>query len=68
VPREARIISLLIDTGMATTGNEARRLVAGGGVSLAGERVEDANATVTISEPTVLQVGRRRWARLLPDA
>lgn len=66
VPRESRILSILVDTGMAKSNNEARRLVSQGGVSLDGERIEDPDATVRIDQPAVLQVGRRRWARLKP--
>lgn len=66
VARESRILSILIETGMAKSNNEARRLVTQGGVSLDGERVDDPDATVTIENPAVLQVGRRRWARLKP--
>lgn len=68
VPREARILTVLVDIGMAKSNNEARRLIAQGGVSLDGERIDDPEATVTIAGPAVLQVGRRRWARLNPLA
>ncbi|MFO7269814.1 tyrosine--tRNA ligase [Sphaerobacter thermophilus] len=66
VPREERILPLLITAGMARTNNEARRLVTQGGVRLGGERVIDPEATVTINAPTVLQVGKRRFVRLVP--
>ncbi len=68
VPREGRILSILVDIGMAKSNNEARRLVLQGGVSLDGQRIDDADATVTITAPAVLQVGRRRWARLNPQS
>lgn len=66
VAREERILSLLIAAGMASTNNEARRLVTQGGVRLGGERVTDPEATVKIAGPTVLQVGKRRFVRLVP--
>ncbi len=67
VPREARIISILVDTGMAKTNNEARRLVQQGGVTVDGERIDDPHADVRVSEPAVLKVGRR-FARLVPSS
>ncbi len=68
VPRESRIISIMLNAGMANSGNEARRLVQGNAVRLDGERITDPNATVTIEKPAVLQVGPLRWARLIPEA
>lgn len=50
--------------GFAASNGEARRLVAGGGVRLGGERVDDPTATVD-ALPAVLQVGKRRFARLV---
>lgn len=52
--------------GFATSNGEARRLVAGGGVKLGGERVDD-DATTLRDFPVVLQVGKRRYARLVAD-
>ncbi len=67
VPREARVISILVDTGMAKSNNEARRLIEQGGVSLDGDRIDDPDANITIAKSAVLQVGRRRWAKLNPQ-
>ncbi len=52
--------------GMATSNSEARRLIAQGGVRLDGEPVTDPERRFTPDElrGTVLQVGRRRFARL----
>ncbi len=67
VPREVRIISVLIDTGMAGSGNQARQQISQGGVRVDGERIEDTHAVLTVTGPTLLQVGRR-WARLVPES
>ena len=67
VPRQMRIIPLLVHAGMAEKNNEARRYVTQGGVRLDGERVEDPNAEIELSGPTVLQVGPRRFVRLIPE-
>jgi tyrosyl-tRNA synthetase len=48
---------------LASSGSEARRLIAQGGVSVEGERVADPNARLT---PGVhlLKVGKRKFTRL----
>lgn len=68
VSGEERILSLLVAAGMAKTNNEARRLVNQGGVRIDGERITDPETSITLTEPAVLQVGRRRFVRLLPDS
>lgn len=50
--------------GMAASNGEARRLVAGGGVRIDGERADDP-AAVLETLPVLLQVGKRRYARLV---
>ncbi|MCX7623111.1 MAG: tyrosine--tRNA ligase [Thermomicrobium sp.] len=67
VPPRTRVIELVVRAGFARSNNEARRLVAQGGVRLDGRRVEDPEEVVEITEPIVLQVGKRRFARLLPS-
>jgi tyrosyl-tRNA synthetase len=51
---------------LASSKNEARRLIAGDGVSLDGRKVGDPFEVVTpASGGSVLQVGKRRFARLV---
>jgi tyrosyl-tRNA synthetase len=59
------IARLLTLTGMAPSTREARRLVEQGGVALAGEKITDANAHVSLGSGDVLQVGRRKFGRLV---
>ena len=59
------LLSLLVDLGFAASNGEAMRLVRQGGVKLGGAKIEDPKAKLTISEPAVLQVGKRKFARLL---
>jgi len=58
------IVDLLVETGMAGSKGEARRLVKQGGVRLDGERVTSVQRTVTPGEERILQVGKRRFVRL----
>ncbi|GBD21896.1 Tyrosine--tRNA ligase [bacterium HR28] len=66
VPTRARVIDYIVRAGFARTNNEARRLVLQGGVRLDGQRVDDPEAVLELHEPIVLQVGKRRFARLVP--
>ena len=58
------IVSLLVQTKLAPSKSEARRLVEQNGVKLDGRTVESIEAVVEI-KPQVLQVGKRRFVRLV---
>jgi tyrosyl-tRNA synthetase len=62
----APITGLILQAGLAASNNEARRLVQQGGVRLDGERVASTEGDVALDGPAVLQVGRRRFVRLIP--
>jgi tyrosyl-tRNA synthetase len=61
------IVELLVQSGMAPSNSEARRLIQQGAVRVNGERVSDANLRLSASEAHLLQVGRRRFARIKPE-
>ena len=61
------IVPLLVQAGLAPSNSEARRLIRQGAVRADGERVSDVDARLTASEPHLLQVGRRRFARIRPE-
>ncbi len=55
----------LVDAGLAPSGNEARRLVQQGAVTVDGERVSDPALTLEDrAEPYLVKVGKRRFAKL----
>jgi tyrosyl-tRNA synthetase len=58
------IIDLLVSTGLASSKSEARRLIDGGGVRVAGEKVEGYDLTVNPATPVVVQVGRRKFVQV----
>jgi tyrosyl-tRNA synthetase len=60
------VARLLVAAGLAASNSEARRLLAQGGVRLDGEPVTGPEATLPVGElrGRVLQVGRRRFARI----
>jgi tyrosyl-tRNA synthetase len=61
---------LLAATGLASSNADARRLIEQGGVRLDNEAVDDPDAELAPQDLAgrVLQVGRRRFLRLIPDA
>ena len=61
------IVELLVAAGLAGSKSEARRLITGGGISIDGEKHLDPAAQITIQPGAIIQVGRRRFARIAPS-
>lgn len=61
---ELNIVDLVAEVGFAQSKGEARRLVQQGGVRVNDEVVNDIETIVTIAGGEILQVGKRRFARL----
>jgi tyrosyl-tRNA synthetase len=57
---------LLVALKLATSNNEARRLILGGGVTVGPERekITDVNATVTVTPGLIVRVGNRKVVRV----
>ncbi|MBC7336890.1 MAG: tyrosine--tRNA ligase, partial [Clostridia bacterium] len=55
---------LLVLTGLAASTSEARRLVQQGGVRLNHRRVEDPDVEIELSGEVLVQVGKRKFARV----
>jgi tyrosyl-tRNA synthetase len=63
-----RILDLLRRLGMVESGKEAARLLEQGGIRLNGEVVSERDAVVGLEGlPAVLQVGKRRFVRLIAE-
>jgi tyrosyl-tRNA synthetase len=60
------IVDLLMKAELAESKNEARRLIEQGGVQLEGRRVA-LNEKISVSGPSVLKVGKRRFKKLIPS-
>ncbi len=58
------IVDLMIAAGMASSKSEARRLIDGGGVRIAGEKVIGYDAMVSPGSGAVVQVGRRKFVQV----
>lgn len=55
---------LLVQSGLAPSVREARRLIEQGGVQVDGERIADPRAHIVVRPEFVLQVGKRRFLRI----
>lgn len=61
------IVPLLVQASLASSNSAARRLIEQGAVRVDGERITDQNARISPHEPHLLQVGKRRFARIRPE-
>jgi tyrosyl-tRNA synthetase len=61
------IVPLLVQTHLAPSSSAARRFIQQGAVRVDGRRITDVNARIDASEPHLLQVGRRHYARIRPE-
>jgi tyrosyl-tRNA synthetase len=61
-----RIDKLLVATKLAASGNEARRLIQQGGVTIGPDRqkINDPNTMIAVTDGLVVRVGSRRIARV----
>jgi tyrosyl-tRNA synthetase len=59
-----RITQVLKEAGLTTSISEAMRMIDQGGVKVDGERVSDKAATMPPGGAAVLQVGKRKFARV----
>jgi tyrosyl-tRNA synthetase len=60
----ASIVDVLVAAELAGSKSEARRLIDGGGVRVDGQKVEGYDLTLDPATPVVVQVGRRKFARV----
>lgn len=59
------IVDVLAASGLASSKSEARRLIDGGGVRVAGERVSGYDFVLQPGADVVVQVGRRKFVRVV---
>lgn len=61
-----RAYELLFELGIESSKNSARRVVEGGGLRINGKKVEDPNEEIEVKEELRLQVGKKRFYRVVP--
>ena len=64
VVNETAILKLLKQAGLVPSTNEAARMIEQGGVRINGEKVSDKNLKLRRGETLVIQVGKRKFARV----
>ena len=61
---EIFITKLMVESGLCQSGGEAKRLIAQGGVSLNGTRVDSHGTPLEVKDGDVLKVGKRKFLKL----
>jgi tyrosyl-tRNA synthetase len=61
---ETQILKVLKEAGLVPSANEAARMIEQGGVRINGEKVGDRNLLLARGETFVIQVGKRKVARV----
>ncbi|NJD90463.1 MAG: tyrosine--tRNA ligase [Geobacter sp.] len=59
------LCKLLAIAGLVPSNSEGRRSIKGGGVKINGEKISDENLEVPATGEYIVQVGKRRFARLI---
>src|SRR5574344_1832483 len=59
------LLELLLELNFVQSKGEAKRLIQGGGVKLDGEKGSDMSMSLNIEKETVLQAGKRKFAKLI---
>ncbi|MBP3438900.1 MAG: tyrosine--tRNA ligase [Sutterella sp.] len=61
---EIRLAALLKNAGLVPSASEANRNIDQGGVKVNGEKITDRQTAVKAGETIVVQVGKRKWAKI----
>lgn len=59
-----RLTKLLVVLGLQSSNGEAKRSVQGGAVKLNEEKIADPNANISVKDGDILQVGKRKFAKI----
>ncbi|MGE5398695.1 MAG: tyrosine--tRNA ligase [Chitinophagales bacterium] len=62
---EAWLPKLMADAGLVPSTSDGKRMIKQGAVKINGEKVDDDNATITMEDGMVIQVGKRKFARIV---
>jgi tyrosyl-tRNA synthetase len=65
--RPQKLAPLLARAGFVASNSEAIRKLKEGAVKINGEKIVDFNREFTFDKPVVLQLGNRKFARLVPE-
>ena len=65
IESEKSILDLLVELKFVQSKGEAKRLIQGGGVKFAGEKISDMGLIIKPQMDVVLQAGKRKFAKLV---
>lgn len=60
----ANICGVMKEAGLTSSTSDARRMIAQGAVKIGGERLADVDLQLALGVPVIIQVGKRRIARV----
>jgi tyrosyl-tRNA synthetase len=63
-PQPIAASKLLLACKLVPSGSEAKRMIKQGAVEIDGTKIDDPNAEITPKDSMVIQVGKRKFARL----
>lgn len=58
------IAKLLVELGLTPSSGEARRMIQQGGVKINEEKIEDVQARIQVEDHMIVQVGKRKFAKI----
>jgi tyrosyl-tRNA synthetase len=58
------LVKLLVTLGLQTSNGEAKRSITQGAVKINEQKMEDPNADIAVQDCDVLQVGKRKFAKI----
>lgn len=64
---EHQLLNILVSHQLVASRSEARRVIEQGGVRIDREVVSDWESSINIKSPTLIQVGKRKFLKLIPS-
>lgn len=62
--RETSVLDLLVDLQLLSSKSEARRMIQNNGVKINGDKVEDMQLQVSLTNDLIVQVGKRKFVKI----
>ena len=59
-----KLVDLLVNTNLAASKGEARRLIEQGGVKIDGEKASNSQAEIELKDEVLIQVGKRKFLKI----
>lgn len=65
--KEIAIVDLLLETNLAPSRSEAKRLISQGGVSIDGDKISDLSAIIKLKNENIIKVGKRNFLKIITN-